>query len=68
MTNPLPRFRPDGFLRRQDMLLLTELELQLRLVALAVEAAGCHTLLTDASVLIQQARNKVADWLEDANA
>ena len=33
---------------------------------IAVEAAGCHPLLTDAVILLGQAKNKVADFIDIA--
>lgn len=58
------QLRPDGFPRRNDVLLATPLELKLREARAAVEGAGAHPLLTDASILIGQALDKVADFVE----
>lgn len=56
--------RPDGIPRRNDLSLMTPAELKIREAVLAVEAAGCHPLLTDAVVLLGQAQDKVADFVE----
>jgi len=66
VTRPLPRLRPDGFPRRQDLLLMTELEKKHRELIHEIESAGCHPLLTAASVLVGEARDVVADWLEQS--
>ena len=52
--------------RRIRIDLMTPAELAIRNAVLEVENAGCHVLLTDAVVLLQQAREKVADFV-DAN-
>lgn len=58
------QLRPDGIARRIDLNLMTPAELAIRDAVLAVEAAGCHTLLTEAVLLLGQAQNKVADFVE----
>lgn len=59
------QLRPDGFPRRNDVTLNTPAELAIRAATEAVEAAGAHPLLTDAVVLLVQARNKVADFVDE---
>lgn len=54
----------NGIPRRNRIDLLTPVEDELRKALLAVESAGAHPLLTEASVLIQEARDKVADFIE----
>ena len=54
----------DGFPRRSRLDLYTPAELAIRAAVEAVEAAGAHPLLTDAVILLQQAREKVADFVE----
>ena len=56
--------RPDGIPRRCDVSLATPAEAAIRIAIVAVEAAGAHPLLTDATILLQQAREKVADFVE----
>ena len=56
--------RPDGVPRRNDLNLMTPTELKIREAVQAVEAAGCHTLLTEAVILLGQAQDKVADFVE----
>lgn len=58
------QLRPDGIPRRCDLTLMTPAELAIRDAVLAVEAAGAHPLLTDAVVLLGEAQNKVADFVE----
>lgn len=58
------QLRPDGFPRRNDLTLQTPAETAIRNAVLIVEAAGAHPLLTDAVLLLQQAREKVADFVE----
>jgi hypothetical protein len=58
------QLRPDGWPRRADLMLMTPAELAVRNAVLAVEAAGCHTLLTEAVILLGQAQDKVADFVE----
>lgn len=45
---------------------LTPAEFAIWAATQQVEAAGAHPLLTDAVVLLQQAREKVADWVDGA--
>lgn len=54
----------DGMPRRIRLDLNVPLERAVRRAHDAVEAAGAHPLLTEASSLIDQAREKVADWIE----
>lgn len=56
MNNDIPR--------RIRLDLLTPAERAIYDAVQAVEAAGCHPLLTDAVVLLQQAREKVADFVD----
>jgi len=59
----------DGFPRRARIDLNTPTERAIRRAIDAVESLGAHTLLTDAVVLLGQARDKVADYVElPANA
>lgn len=53
-----------GVARRCRIDLLTPAETAIRGAMLAVERAGCHPLLTDAVNLLEQAKNKVADFVE----
>jgi len=57
----------DGIPRRCRIDLMTPGELAIRNAVLVVEQAGCHPLLTDAVVLLQQAKEKVADFVELVN-
>lgn len=50
--------------RRNRLDLSTPAELAIRQAVNAVEAAGCHPLLTDAVNLLNQAREKVADYVD----
>lgn len=54
----------NGFPRRRNTKLLTPIEKLLRQTMLAVERMPASPLLTDASTLISQAREKVADFIE----
>ncbi len=54
----------DGFPRRNRMDHLTPAETAIRAAMAAVEEAGAHVLLTDAVVLLGQAADKVADFVE----
>lgn len=54
----------NGFPRRCRVDLLTDAELAIREAMLAVEEAGAHPLLTDAVVLLGEAKDKVADWVD----
>lgn len=56
----------DGFPRRNRLDLLTPAEKSIRAAVDAVEVAGCDPLLTDAVVLLGQAQDKVADFVEKA--
>lgn len=58
------QLRPDGIARRADTTLMTPAELAIREAVLAVERLPPHPLLTDAVVLLGQAQNKVADFVE----
>jgi hypothetical protein len=50
--------------RRQQMLSWTPAEVAIADAVEAVERAGAHPLLTDAVILLQQAREKVADYID----
>jgi hypothetical protein len=58
----------NGFPRRCRIDLFTPAEAAIRAAVGVVEAAGAHPLLTDAVVLLQQAREKVADYVELTNS
>lgn len=53
-----------GIARRCRIDLYHPAETAIREAMIAVEKAGCHTLLTDAVNLLEQAKNKVADFVE----
>ncbi|QEL18512.1 hypothetical protein [Limnoglobus roseus] len=53
-----------GIARRCRIDLYTPTETAIREAMLAVERAGCHPLLTEAVCLLEQAKNKVADFVE----
>jgi hypothetical protein len=57
----------NGFPRRQRINLYTPAEKAIAEAVDVVERAGCHPLLTDAVVLLQQAKDKVADFVELPN-
>lgn len=59
-----PRVRPDGIPTRADMQFMTEAELAILNAVRAVERAGASVALTDAVVLLGQARERVADHVE----
>jgi hypothetical protein len=63
---PVPRshLRDDGFPTRQDTSLYTPAETAIREAMLAVEAVGASDALTEAVVLLDRARNLVADHVE----
>lgn len=52
------------FPRRATLERMTPAELAIREAILAVEAAGCHPLLTDAVALLMQAQSTVADFVD----
>lgn len=54
----------NGFPRRARLDLHTPAETAIHLAVQVVESAGAHVLLTDAVILLQQARDKVADFVE----
>ncbi len=56
--------RPDGIPRRIDLNLQTPAERAIGDAVRAVEGAGAHPLLTEASMLLQAAKDKVADFVE----
>lgn len=64
MTAQRSHLRPDGFLSRNDIELQTPLEKTLGQTIRDIEAAGAHPLLTEASVLVQQAKSLIADYVE----
>ena len=53
-----------GIPRRARLDLHTPAEMAIRTAVLEVEAVGAHPLLTDAVILLSQAREKVADYEE----
>lgn len=64
---PLAKLSPYGYDRRQDLMLTTKEENEIRKCIAMVEALGCHTLLTETVNLLDQARDKLADYLESDN-
>jgi hypothetical protein len=50
--------------RRIDILRMTPAEKAITDAMAAVEKVGAHWMLTDAVVLLEQARNKVADYVD----
>ena len=54
----------DGIPRRIRLDLMTPLEFKIRELMLQVEDLGCHQLLTDAIILLDEAREKIADFVE----
>jgi len=54
----------DGIPRTARMDLYTPAEKAIRAALEAVEEAGAHPLLTDAVILLGQAQDKVADFVE----
>jgi hypothetical protein len=50
--------------RRNWLELNTPAELKIREAMIAVEEVGAHPLLTDAVILLGQARDKVADFVD----
>lgn len=58
------QLRPDGVPRRHDISLHTPAESAIRAAIIAIEAAGCHKLLTEAMNLLHEASDKVADFVE----
>lgn len=54
----------NGIPRRCRLDLSTPAELAIRAAVDVVEIAGCHPLLTDAVILLQEAREKVADYVD----
>jgi hypothetical protein len=54
----------NGFPRRARLDLHTPAERAITEAIHAVEAAGCHTLLTEAVNLLADARDRVADFVE----
>ena len=58
------RLRPDGFPQRNDLTLFTAAERAIWDAMQAVEEMPGHPLLTDAVILLGQAREKVADFVE----
>ena len=53
-----------GFPRRNRVDLFTPAESAILEAQQAIELTGCHPLLTESSMLLQQARDKVADYVE----
>lgn len=60
---PLPH-TVDGFPRRNRIDLATHAEGEIRRARDAVESEGAHPLLTEAVILLGQALDKVADFME----
>lgn len=69
VTHPItsrnrPHLRPDGIPTRCDINLQSAVEIRLGEMIRVIEAVGAHPLLTDASLLVQQAKGKIADYVE----
>jgi len=56
----------NGFPRRAMIEKMTPMERRLRDDMIMVEALGAHPRLTDAVVLLESAREAVADWVEES--
>lgn len=54
----------DGFPRRAWLDYLTPIETAIWITIQDVEEMGCHPFLTEAVILLQQAREKIADFVE----
>ncbi len=54
----------DGFPRRNRIDHNTPIELKIRDAMAAVESGDAHPLMTDAGILLQQALDKVADYVD----
>lgn len=54
----------NGFPRRNRIDLFTPAELAIRACVFEVEKVGAHPLLTEAVILLQQAKDKVAEFVE----
>jgi hypothetical protein len=54
----------DGFPRRARIDMLTPAEAAIRAAVDAVERAGAHPLLTEAVILLSEAQERVADYVE----
>lgn len=59
-----PKISDNGFARRIRVDLMTPAELAISRAVEEVEKAGADVLLTDAVILLAQAREKVADFVE----
>jgi hypothetical protein len=59
-----PAKRPDGWPTRSDIEWFSPAELSIRETMLAIENAGASVALTDAVILLAQARARVADHVE----
>jgi hypothetical protein len=57
----------NGMPRRRQVMLLTHHEIAIRNALLIVEGMGAHPLLTDTVVLLGQASDKLADYIENKN-
>lgn len=55
---------PDQSTRRIDILRMTPAELAIRNAVIEVEKIGAHPLLTDAVVLLEDAKRKVGDYVD----
>lgn len=64
----LPKNSAYGFPRRLCLYLMTPAELAIYNAVQVVEEVGADPLLTDAVVLLQQARDKVADYIDRKGA
>lgn len=51
-------------MRRNQIEQMTEAELAIRNAVKAVEAAGCDVRLTDAVILLQEAKDRVSDFVD----
>lgn len=60
-----PETLKSGTVRRSRIDLLTPAEAAIRIAQIAVEEMAAHPALTDASNLLQQARDKVADYVDE---
>lgn len=63
-TKGLQSVREDGVPRRNDLSLNTPLELKFIELNNLIEKLGAHTRLTDTQVLLSQAKDALADFLE----
>lgn len=64
MYKPLPKYMTNGSLRRNNIVGMSEIEFDISNTLKKLQKLDSHPNLTEAETLLSQAKDKIADYLE----